>query len=72
MLATTAHCSLMFAAELRELTHTIERGEDVTHRIKVLREYAKTRGVIAKLYSHSGDGTDPFRYNPSFGSMHSV
>lgn len=35
----------MFAAEL---THAIAPGEDVAHRLEVLREYMKTWGVLAE------------------------
>ncbi|MEO7361306.1 MAG: hypothetical protein ABI120_13320 [Gemmatimonadaceae bacterium] len=40
--------SARFAEELLELTNAIEAGENVEHRIKVLREYARTWMVVAE------------------------
>ena len=37
-----------FAVELLDVTNAIEAGEDVEHRIKVLREYARTWMVVAE------------------------
>lgn len=42
MTSTLSVVSTGFAQELPELTHAIMRGEDVTRRIKVLREYMTT------------------------------
>ena len=44
----SANISARFAVELLDVTNAIEAGENVEHRLKVLREYARTWMVVAE------------------------
>ena len=48
----SARISESFAMELLEVTKAIEAGENVEHRMKVLREYARTWMVVAERVHH--------------------
>lgn len=43
--------SLRFASELRDLTFAIERGQDITPRLRVLREFWRTWQELADAAS---------------------
>lgn len=47
-MSTLANISSGFARELLELTEALARGENVEHRLRVLREWAKTWMDVAE------------------------